>query len=66
MVAWGWGSWSHDPLTADDRKHADVALQAAMECGISHFDHADIYTLEKAEAAFRETGIEKRVLTGLR
>lgn len=46
------GSWSHDPLTADDQQHADVALQAAMECGISHFDHADIYTLGKAEAAF--------------
>lgn len=46
------GGWNRNPITAADEKIADEAIEAAMGIGISIFDHADIYTLGKAEEVF--------------
>ncbi|HHC79017.1 MAG TPA: aldo/keto reductase [Flavobacteriia bacterium] len=46
------GGWNNKPLTSDDFKLAENAIEAALEIGITNFDHADIYTLGKAELVF--------------
>ncbi len=46
------GSWDTAPISADDMRHAHKAVDAALEVGIRFFDHADIYTLGKAEQVF--------------
>ena len=46
------GEWNRNPITADDEKVATEAVEAALQEGIHHFDHADIYTLGKAEEVF--------------
>ena len=48
------GGWNNDPLQAKDITHAQAAVEAAMEIGITLFDHANIYTLGKAEQCFGE------------
>ncbi|MEV0698357.1 aldo/keto reductase [Saccharopolyspora sp. NPDC050389] len=61
------GSWDAEPLTAADIAAAEAAIQAALEIGITTFDHADIYRRGKAEAAFGEVlsstpGLRERVV----
>lgn len=46
------GNWSEDPVSKQDISHANSAIDAALEAGINFFDHADIYTLGKAEQVF--------------
>jgi len=46
------GDWNNTPLTNNDLKKAEAAIEAALEIGINYFDHADIYTLGKAEQVF--------------
>lgn len=46
------GGWNGNPISADDVKHAAEAVETALGCGISTFDHADIYTNGKAEETF--------------
>ncbi len=46
------GDWNKNPLTSEDLKKAEVAIDTALEIGITYFDHADIYTLGKAETVF--------------
>lgn len=46
------GSWDSSPLSLKDQKKADTVIEAALAAGITHFDHADIYTFGKAEQAF--------------
>ena len=46
------GSWDAQPIGADELRHAAAAVDAALEIGITLFDHADIYTLGKAEQVF--------------
>ncbi len=46
------GGWNRDPLTKADVLNAEKAVDAARAIGISMFDHADIYGMGKAEAAF--------------
>ncbi|MBW7459465.1 aldo/keto reductase, partial [Paenibacillus sepulcri] len=46
------GSNNHDPLTDADLLKAERAVDAALEAGITMFDHADIYSGGKAEAVF--------------
>jgi len=46
------GSWSSNPLTVDDQKKADNVIETVLNAGITHFDHADIYTFGKAEEVF--------------
>jgi predicted oxidoreductase len=46
------GGWNSDPLCSADHVQAEAAVDAALAAGITLFDHADIYTLGKAEAVF--------------
>ena len=46
------GSWDAQPVTEANIAHAHAAVEAALEIGITLFDHADIYTLGKAESVF--------------
>ena len=48
------GDWNTNPITSNDLKVAEKAVEAALEIGINYFDHADIYTLGKAETVFGE------------
>ncbi|WP_139004364.1 aldo/keto reductase [Arthrobacter crystallopoietes] len=46
------GGWGSGPLEAGDIAAANTAVDAALEAGITVFDHADIYAHGKAEEAF--------------
>ncbi|MCD6091320.1 MAG: aldo/keto reductase [Bacteroidales bacterium] len=46
------GSWDSSPLTLNIQKQADKVIETAINAGITHFDHADIYTFGKAEKVF--------------
>jgi len=46
------GGWKSTTLTAEDEKIAEKAIFAALEIGITTFDHADIYAYGKAEEVF--------------
>lgn len=46
------GGWNNNSLSSDDFKQAENAIEAALEAGITYFDHADIYTIGKAELIF--------------
>ncbi|MBO7743531.1 aldo/keto reductase [Paenibacillus sp. MWE-103] len=46
------GSNNFDPLTGTDLLKAERAVDAALEAGMTMFDHADIYTGGKAEEIF--------------
>ena len=46
------GSWDNQPVSAEHLQQAHAAVDAALEIGITCFDHADIYTLGKAEQVF--------------
>lgn len=46
------GSWDASGLTEDTFRSAATSLDAAVEAGITLFDHADIYCRGKSEEAF--------------
>lgn len=46
------GGWDTNPLTDNDILIAEKAIEAALDSGITIFDHADIYKLGKAETLF--------------
>ncbi|AEI42146.1 aldo/keto reductase [Paenibacillus mucilaginosus] len=46
------GGWDREPVTQAHVKQAHEAVEAALSAGINMFDHADIYTLGKAEEVF--------------
>jgi predicted oxidoreductase len=48
------GSWSEDPHDITDVETAAAAVEAAMDIGVTLFDHADIYRNGKSEAVFGE------------
>ena len=48
------GAWDRTPYTAADIDSAQAAVEAALEAGITVFDHADIYRFGKSEAVFGE------------
>ncbi len=48
------GGWNHDALRSEDIAHAQAAVEAALDIGITLFDHANIYTFGKAEQCFGE------------
>ena len=61
------GSWDAQPVTEANVAHAHAAVEAALEIGITLFDHADIYTLGKAESVFgtllkRQPALRDRIL----
>ncbi|MFZ3467918.1 aldo/keto reductase [Streptomyces sp. 4.24] len=60
------GSWEPGPYRPEDIDDAEAAIQAALDSGITMFDHADIYRHGKAEAVFGEVlartpGLRERV-----
>jgi predicted oxidoreductase len=46
------GGWNKDSITAEHHKVAEQCIDAALESGITMFDHADIYAFGKAESVF--------------
>ncbi|QIR15589.1 aldo/keto reductase [Shewanella aestuarii] len=46
------GGWNANAITAADVNQANMAIDSALENNINYFDHADIYTLGKAEQVF--------------
>jgi predicted oxidoreductase len=48
------GSFDRSPLNDEQRKRAFSAIDAALECGLNFFDHADIYCRGKSESVFGE------------
>lgn len=48
------GDWSTSQITKEDVLQAEHAVDAALEIGISFFDHADIYKMGKSEIVFGE------------
>jgi len=57
------GAWDQQPISDMHISMARKAIHAALESGITVFDHADIYTLGKAEKVF---GIILKENPGLR
>ena len=60
------GSWSGEPHGAHHVDQAAAAVQAALDAGITKFDHADIYRTGKSEAVFGEVlaaepGLRERI-----
>ncbi|WKD37616.1 aldo/keto reductase [Streptomyces xanthophaeus] len=60
------GSWDPDPYGTADIDAAEAAVAAALDIGITTFDHADIYRYGKAEAVFGEVlarapGLRERI-----
>ncbi|MDJ0385154.1 aldo/keto reductase [Streptomyces sp. G-G2] len=60
------GSWDTDPYRPADIDEAEAVIEAALDSGITVFDHADIYRHGKAEAVFGEVlsrtpGLRERV-----
>ncbi|MFD1737285.1 aldo/keto reductase family oxidoreductase [Bacillus salitolerans] len=54
------GGWNQNPISNEDEKKAQAAIEAALEVGMKRFDHADIYTLGKAEEVFGRVLKSKR------
>jgi predicted oxidoreductase len=48
------GSWSDEPHAGEHVDEAAAAVGAALDAGITLFDHADIYRSGKSEAVFGE------------
>lgn len=60
------GSWSAEPYSSAQVDEAAAAVDAALEAGITLFDHADIYRSGKSEAVFGEVlannpGLRQRI-----
>ncbi|MFE7775246.1 aldo/keto reductase family oxidoreductase [Streptomyces sp. NPDC057445] len=61
------GTWDAEPYAAADIAAAEAAVLAALDIGITAFDHADIYRHGKAEAVFGEVlartpGLRERIV----
>ncbi|WP_281942246.1 aldo/keto reductase [Micromonospora sp. AKA38] len=48
------GGWDAEPYGAPEIAAAEAAVEAALEIGVTAFDHADIYRNGKSEAVFGE------------
>ena len=48
------GGWNHDPLRVEEGVHAQAAVEAALDIGITLVDHANLYPLGKGEQCFGE------------
>ncbi|MBC7005718.1 aldo/keto reductase [Photobacterium sp. BZF1] len=48
------GGWNDNPVSPEHISQARRVIDTALEAGINVFDHADIYTFNKAEIAFGE------------
>ncbi len=52
------GGWAPGPLTDRTRRDARASVNAALDAGITFFDHADIYGRGRCEEAFSDTWAE--------
>jgi len=48
------GSWDSSPVSNAEIRQAHDVIDTALDCNIKFFDHADIYTMGKAEQVFGE------------
>lgn len=60
------GSWSPEPYASEHVDQAAAAIDAALDSGITLFDHADIYRSGKSEAVFGDVlaitpGLRERI-----
>ncbi|MEV6205715.1 aldo/keto reductase [Kitasatospora sp. NPDC051914] len=60
------GDWDSEKYGSQDVAAAEAAVEAALDAGITVFDHADIYRRGKAEAVFGEVlsrapGLRERI-----
>ncbi|WP_062231066.1 aldo/keto reductase [Fictibacillus sp. FJAT-27399] len=46
------GNWDRSPISEEEILKTEKAIDAALSSGITMFDHANIYTMGKAEKAF--------------
>jgi predicted oxidoreductase len=46
------GPWEAEGFGTEELRAADAAIRAALDAGITRFDHADIYSRGKSEAVF--------------
>lgn len=53
------GGWDNNPVSRDNINQAHHVIDSALEVGVNLFDHADIYTLGKAEKAFGQVLTER-------
>lgn len=53
------GGWNTNPLTQDDLNQCHQVVDTALEAGINYFDHADIYSMTKAETVFGQVLAER-------
>jgi len=53
------GGWDNNPVTRENINQVHQVVDTALEEGINLFDHADIYTLGKAEKAFGQVLVER-------
>jgi len=58
------GSWDPTPYSPADVDQAEAAVHAALDTGITVFDHADIYRSGKSEAVFGQVLAHDRALRG--
>lgn len=56
------GEWDNSPVGPEHIRQAHELMDTALEVGINFFDHADIYTLGKAEQVFGQVLSERRSL----
>ena len=54
LLVGDWSEWNKEPLDAEARAKADLAIKTAYENGITLFDLAEIYAFGKAEMALGE------------
>ena len=56
------GEWNSNPVTSEHYHQAHELIDTALEGGINFFDHADIYTMGKAEQVFGQVLKERPAL----
>jgi predicted oxidoreductase len=61
------GGWDRNPIGAQEIQEAERAVETALDIGITMFDHADIYTMGKAEETFgavlkKQPGLRERIV----
>lgn len=56
------GGWNNNPVSQQDIAQTHGLIDTALDCGISMFDHADIYAKGKAEEVFGRVLAERKEL----
>lgn len=61
------GGWDRNPIGPEEIRQAEHAVDTALDTGITMFDHANIYTMGKAEETFgvvlkNQPGLRERII----